>query len=270
MPRCGWHGRGDRDPARCRRGRAERASGAAASAASAAASAPTLAIAERSWKDYALPMAEIIGFDFLLNRFNHAFGSDPQDYAVTMDSIRRNLRSSWGTDNDPFKINQLGHPYQGSMYHGFARSAGFNYWESAGYTFAGSAFWEIFGETTQPSRNDQVASGIGGSFLGEALFRMSNLLLEQGGGMSRPWREAAAALISPSTGFNRLVFADRSAASTRVATRHYYSRMQLGYVRDLREEVGITSTKFDPTRRSSISRSTTAPGKKGYEYTRPF
>ena len=36
-------------------------------------------------------------------------------------------------------VNQLGHPYQGSMYHGFARSAGFNYWESAGYTFAGSA-----------------------------------------------------------------------------------------------------------------------------------
>ena len=61
------------------------------------------------------------------------------------------------------------------MYHGFARSAGFNYWESAGYTFAGSALWEIVGETTQPSINDQVASGIGGTFLGEALFRMSNL-----------------------------------------------------------------------------------------------
>jgi len=28
-------------------------------------------------------MAEIIGFDVLLNRFNHAFGSDRDDYAVT-------------------------------------------------------------------------------------------------------------------------------------------------------------------------------------------
>ena len=45
-------------------------------------------------------------------------------------------------------------------------------------TFAGSAMWEIAGEDTLPSRNDQVASGIAGSFLGEALFRMSSLVLE--------------------------------------------------------------------------------------------
>ena len=83
------------------------------------------------------------------------------------------------------------------MYHGFARSAGFNYWESAGYTFAGSALWEIFGETTKPSRNDQVASGIGGTFLGEALFRMASLVLEKGDGVPGFWREAIAAGISP-------------------------------------------------------------------------
>jgi hypothetical protein len=74
-------------------------------------------------KSYVIPALEIIGFDFLLNRINNShYGCC--DYAVTMDSIRRNLRSSWTTDNDPFKVNQLGHPYQGSMYHGFARSAG--------------------------------------------------------------------------------------------------------------------------------------------------
>ena len=216
-------------------------------------------------------MTEIIGFDILVNRLNHAFGSDREDYAVTMASIRRNLRSSWGTDNDPFAVNQLGHPYQGSMYYGFARSAGFNFWESAGYTFAGSAFWEIFGETTRPSRNDQVASGIGGTFLGEALFRMSNLLLEQGGGMSRPWREAVAALVSPSTGFNRLVFADRFGGIFSSRDASYYSRASLGYVRSLREEVGITSTRFDPNEAQvDFSIDYGLPGKKGYEYTRPF
>ena len=82
------------------------------------------------------------------------------------------------TDRDPFAINQFGHPYQGSMYHGFARSAGLSYWESLGYTFAGSAGWEIAGEKTPPSKNDQIATGIGGSFFGEVLFRLSNLLLE--------------------------------------------------------------------------------------------
>jgi hypothetical protein len=248
---------------------------AAAAPAASGASTSGLAVpaAERRWNDYALPMVEIIGFDVLLNRFNHALG-DPNsrdDYAVTMASIRRNLRSGWGTDRDPFKINQLGHPYQGAMYQGFARSAGFNFWESAGYTFAGSAFWEIFGETTKPSRNDQVASGIGGAFLGEALFRMSNLVLEQGGGMSRPWREAVAALIAPSAGFNRLVYPDRFGAIFSSHDAAYYSRMQLGYVHSLREEVGISSTKFQPNEAQlDFSLDYGLPGKKGYQYTRPF
>ncbi len=246
---------------------------AAAPVMSVAASAPPSPAADRRWSDYALPMAEIIGFDFLVNRLNYKFGdsSSRDDYAVTMDSIRRNLHSSWGTDDDPFKINQLGHPYQGAMYHGFARSAGFNFWESAGYTFAGSAVWEIAGETTQPSRNDQVASGIGGAFLGEALFRMSNLLLEQGGGLSRPWREAAAALVSPSAGFNRLVFPERFGGIFSSHDAAYYSRMQLGYVHSLREETGITSTKFQPNEAQlDFSLDYGLPGKSGYQYTRPF
>ena len=86
-------------------------------------SAPGLAPQREPRKDYTLPALEIVGFDFLLNRFNHKF-SGSHDYDVSLDSIRRNLRSSWVTDRDPFKINQFGHPYQGSMYHGFARSSG--------------------------------------------------------------------------------------------------------------------------------------------------
>ena len=101
------------------------------------------------------------------------------------------------------------HPYQGSIYHGFARSAGLNYWESLGYTFLGSFLWETAGETTHPSINDQVASGIAGSFFGELLFRMASLLLESGGGEPGFWQELGAAALSPPTGFNRLVFGDR-------------------------------------------------------------
>ena len=133
-------------------------------------------------KSYTIPALEIIGFDLLLNQFNrHYFEGD--DYDTSLSSIKRNLQRSWVTDNDPYAINQFGHPYQGSMYHGFARSAGLGYWESSAYTFAGSVFWEIAGETTPPSRNDQINSGIGGSFLGEALFRMSSLVLEKGTGL---------------------------------------------------------------------------------------
>ncbi|CAN5647302.1 hypothetical protein BH11PSE7_BH11PSE7_38230 [soil metagenome] len=217
---------------------------------------------------YAFPALEIVGFDFFLNRFNHSFGKDRADYNVSFASIRRNLRSSWGVDNDPFETNQLGHPYQGSMYHGFARSAGFSYWESAGYAFAGSAFWEIAGEQTKPSRNDQISSGIGGTFLGEALFRMSNLLLEQGGGMSPFWRETVAAVVSPSTGFNRHVMGLDAIYNSRNPA--YYSQLQVGLVGTAEANKGASTQLRRNEAQASFSLDYGLPGKDGYHYRRPF
>ncbi|MES1988540.1 MAG: DUF3943 domain-containing protein, partial [Pseudomonadota bacterium] len=161
-----------------------------------------LVVKREANKSYLIPAAEIVGFDFLLNQFNRRY-SGISDYDSNLTTIRHNLSSSWKDDKDPFSINQLGHPYQGSMYHGFARSAGLSYWESLGYTLGGSAFWEIAGEKVPPSKNDMISTGFGGSFLGEALFRMSSLVLERGGSKPSIWREAGAAMISPSAGFNR-------------------------------------------------------------------
>ena len=223
-------------------------------------------------KSYSIPALEILGFDFLLNRFNKQFGdsSGSSDYDVSLSSIRRNLRGGWVTDNDPYKVNQFGHPYQGSMYHGFARSAGLGYWESAAYTFAGSAAWEIAGEKTLPSRNDQVASGIGGSFLGEALFRMSSLVLEHGDGVPRFWREVVAATISPSTGFNRLAFGDRFDPIFSSRGAAYYSRLQLGLSGTTRNVQGPSTELKRNELLADFSMEYGLPGKPGYEYTRPF
>jgi hypothetical protein len=220
--------------------------------------------------DYALPALEIIGFDFLLNRINRNFGNSRDDYDVSLESIRRNLHSSWVVDADPFKTNQLGHPYQGSMYHGFARSAGLNYWQSLGYTFAGSALWEIAGEKTPPSRNDQISSGIGGTFLGEALFRMSNLLLEQGGGLPPFWREAAATAISPSSGFNRLVMGRR--LDTIFASRDpaYYSRVQFGLMGTAQNMPGASTALKRNELQTDFALDYGMPGKEGYGYRQPF
>ena len=60
-------------------------------------------------KDYALPALEIIGFDTVLNRLNHRFIKGTNDYDVSVGSWRRNLKSSWVIDEDPFKINQFLH-----------------------------------------------------------------------------------------------------------------------------------------------------------------
>lgn len=96
----------------------------------------------------------------------------------------------------------LGHPGGDAV--GIARSADLSYWESLG-----SFLWETAGETTPPSLNDHIATGIGGTFLGEAMFRMASLVLEGGGEHPPFWRELGATLISPPTGFNRLVFGER-------------------------------------------------------------
>jgi hypothetical protein len=226
--------------------------------------------AARQKRDYALPALEIIGFDFLLNRINRNFSSARDDYDVSIGSIRRNLHSSWGVDQDPFRTNQLGHPYQGSIYHGFARSAGFDYWESLGYTFAGSALWEIAGEKTPPSRNDQISSGVGGTFLGESLYRMSNLLLEKGGGLSPFWREVAASAIAPSAGFNRLLMGRRLDPIFASRDPEYYSRIQLGFMGTAQNDQGASTTLKRNEAQANFLLDYGMPGKEGYGYRRPF
>lgn len=219
-------------------------------------------------KSYLIPALEIVSFDVLLNLFDRAyFGCC--DFDVDLSSIKRNLNRGWNVDRDKFTVNQVGHPYQGSMYHGFARGSGLGYWESMVYTFAGSLFWEIAGETTPPSRNDQINTGIGGSFLGETLFRMSSLWLEQERG-SRFWREILAAAISPPVGFNRLAFGDRFDGIFPSNHPQYYGRLQVGIVsttqdrhessKKIKRHEGIVDFTLDYG----------LPGKPGYSYDRPF
>ena len=217
-------------------------------------------------KSYAIPAAEIVGFEFILNRIDRwIYGGS--DYSVTAGSIKRNLHHPWVVDNDPYNINQLGHPYQGSMYYGFARSAGLNFWESMGYTFAGSALWEVAGETTLPSRNDQVASGIAGGFLGESLFRMANLVLEKG---DSNWREVSAALISPPTGFNRLAFRERFDKVLNSKNPAYYSRVQVGASGMTRLREGESTDLKRGELLVDYSMDYGLPGKPGYRYDRPW
>lgn len=219
-------------------------------------------------RSYAVPLGEVVLFDVLLNVVNrHTIGNE---YKTTIHSIRDNLHSSWTVDRDPFETNQLGHPYQGSMHYGFARSAGLSFWESTGYALAGSALWEIAGETTPPSANDLVNTGVGGSFMGEALFRLASLLLENDD-VPPLWREVGAALIQPSTGFNRVAFGNRF--DQVFASRHpaTYSRADIGFSGTAEQTTGTSTTKL---RRNELQADYAIdyglPGKPGYAYRRPF
>src|SRR5262245_36064300 len=221
-------------------------------------------------KSYFIPALEIVGFEFLLNRADRLLFIDPA-YDVNAATMTQNATQKWVIDDDPFSVNQFGHPYTGSMYLGFARSAGLNYWEAFGYTFAGSALWEIAGESTPPSKNDQIATGIGGTFLGESLFRMSNLLLETAPGTPSGWRELGAALVSPSTGFNRLVFGERFDAIFPSRGAAYFSQLQVGasYAAHFTDQ-GIVKPVQREVGNLTFGIEYGLPGEPGYTYKRPF
>jgi hypothetical protein len=219
-------------------------------------------------KSYAIPAAEIVGFELLLNQFDrHVLGDD---FASNASTIRRNLHSSWVVDRDPFEINQLGHPYAGSMYQGFARASGLDYWEALGYTFAGSALWEIAGERSLPSRNDQINTGIGGSFLGEILFRLANLTLEHET-LPPAWREVAAAAISPPVGFNRTAFGERFRTIFPSNDPAYFGQLRVGAMYGVQNSAGASATSVRRSEGQIVySIDYGLPGKPGYTYTRPF
>ncbi|HUP92084.1 MAG TPA: DUF3943 domain-containing protein [Solimonas sp.] len=222
-------------------------------------------------RSYVIPAVDIVLFDFLLNRFDYYF-IGKEDFDVSSSSIDHNLQSSWVVDNDSFEINQFGHPYQGSMYHTFARSAGLGYWTSLAYAFGGSAAWEVFGETTTPSWNDQISTGIGGTMLGEPLFRMATLVLEDGFGLSPFWREVVASAISPATAVNRRAWGDRFDSVFPNHAPAIMTRGQFGAI--LNAHVDGREASGDQFKRGQLSVDLLMqygqPGKPGYRYTRPF
>jgi Domain of unknown function (DUF3943) len=221
-------------------------------------------------KSYVIPALELLGFVVALNQFNRHF-IDSDEYGSDGDTIWKNLRTAPDFDKDPFSVNQLGHPYQGSIYYGIARSAGLSYWESLGYTLVGSFLWETGGETTPPSLNDHIATGIGGTFLGEAMFRMASLVLEGGGEQPPLWRELGAALLSPATGFNRLVFGERFRSVFPSRDPALFLRLRLGatFTTHVRNE-GLPNDVKELEGMIDYSLTYGLPGKPGYRYKRPF
>jgi hypothetical protein len=222
-------------------------------------------------KNYLIPVLEIPLFQLALNGYGR-LAYDGKDFDSTLNTGWQNVhRGQWVVDQDDFAVNQLGHPYQGSLYYGFARASGLNFWEGWIYSNAGSFIWETYGETTKPSINDQVASGTGGPLIGEPLFRMANLVLEGGGGPPGFWRELGAAFISPPTGLNRLLFGERYTPILKSRNAATFMQVQAGG--------GVNSTVRNPNSATPVGRAVAfgsfamaygLPGRPGYLYLRPF
>ena len=226
----------------------------------------------RAGRSYIIPAGELIGYLVLLNQFDRHFVEPKDVYRTGAKSTWKNLTDSkWVVDTDPFATNQFLHPYGGSIYYGIARSTGLNFWESFGYAAAGSFIWEFAGETGAPSINDQITTPIAGTFLGEPLFRMASLLLESDGGRPGFWQELGAAVLSPPTGFNRLVFGNRFDAVFPSHAPAISTRFQLGTsVNTVMRGQGLVSRFKENEATADFQLAYGLPGKPGYSYERPF
>lgn len=221
-------------------------------------------------RSYLIPAGEVLAYLFLLNQYDRHFIEPTAIYRTNGDTIHQHFTDSkWVLDNDQFSVNQFLHPYGGSVYYGLARSAGLNFWESFLYSSAGSFLWEIGGEKTTPSINDMITTPIGGALLGEPLFRMASLLLETDEGKPGFWRELGAAVISPPTGFNRLVFGHRF--DTVFPSRHpaTFLRLQVGGIVNSSSH-NVPSGVREYGAIGDVTFTYGLPGKPGYRYERPF
>ena len=78
---------------------------------------------------------------------------------------------------------------------------GLSFWGSAPMALTGSLMWELFGESKPPAINDVLSTSITGIALGEPLYRLSLLVLDEtSSGLDRLWREAVVFLLNPGTG----------------------------------------------------------------------
>jgi hypothetical protein len=167
---------------------------------------------EQASISFAVGIGETLFSNTLLWGFNryvhHA------DYAmISSASISDNFTKPWVWDQDSFAVNHLGHPYQGSVYFSSARSAGNDFFTSASIGMLGSLSWELFMENERPSLNDLIVTTIGGTTLGEMLYRLSDLLLfGEEGQLHLPnlARKIGAFVMNPAKSINQSIFPDRT------------------------------------------------------------
>lgn len=168
-------------------------------------------------KRYWIALAEATGINALVFSFDRFVMNE--DFAqVNIHTIRNNFKTGFVWDNDPFATNLFAHPYHGNLYFNAARSNGLSFWESMPYAIGGSLMWEMLAECEPPAINDWMATSLGGTCLGEITNRISRMILnDRTQGIGRFLREAAAFIVNPMQGFNRLIRGE----AYRVRNKHY-------------------------------------------------
>ncbi len=159
-------------------------------------------------KDFVAALLGVTAFNVIPQLWNR-FVTKKASAQVTLETWRENLSRGFAYDPDKFVTNMLSHPQHGGLYYGAARASGFNLYESALFTAFGSLTWEYFGETSRPATNDLINTTLGGISLGEATYRLADLVFDDTAtGSSRLLREIGGLATSPGRAFQRLLSGD--------------------------------------------------------------
>lgn len=151
----------------------------------------------RAGAEFAISLA----VPYVYNRY----GTGAEWSKVSFATIWKNMRSNVVWDDNNFQTNQIGHPLHGAFYYNALRTNGYDFWKSSLAAGVGGYLWEVAAETYPPSINDLLNTALGGMVLGEMMWRLSNLVLDNTAtGSGRVWREIAGFVLSPWNGFNRL------------------------------------------------------------------
>ena len=229
-------------------------------------------------RNYLIPAAELTGFLAVLNAYDRvAYANDVEDgkkvYNSTLATTWDHLREQrWVHDRDPFNVNQFGHPYQGATMFGWPRASGLGFWTSLVYSDVGSFAWEMAGETTPPSINDLITTGQAGSLLGEALYRMADLVLKDNGGhVARSFHQYLAMVLSPPTALNRHATGGRLKIGLPDSAPATAWQVGFGATEDAHaHDPSLAATQLRRGVAAEFSMSYGLPGTPGYAYTRPL
>ncbi len=101
------------------------------------------------------------------------------------------------------------------------RANGLNFFESTICSTFGSYTWEVFLESIHPSSNDLILNTLGGITLGEVLFKIGDILLDENStGFERTIRKSLAFIINPAYGAKAL--SGKSFEAGNQQQKHYY------------------------------------------------
>jgi hypothetical protein len=150
---------------------------------------------------------EVVGFNVMMTTFGrYIMEPDGSGFVVSTKTIKENLEAGMEWDDNTFSANNFRHPYQGALYFNAAKSNGYDFYQSSAFSFAGAWLWEYTGEAHHPSYNDWVTTAVGGIIVGEALWRLSDMVVDnKARGSGRTWRELGGFAINPMRGINRLI-----------------------------------------------------------------